>query len=371
MKQTMPNEQLFKILKQDVTTYFEKTGKSRFADGLLWTKLIVFSLIAASGYILLLTEGQNSLLIVLAGYLIFSIGMALFVVTVAHDASHKALFKSKTANTFMSYSWNLLGISRELWEIKHHHSHHIYTNIPHEDVDIEESPLLRFSSSYTYRSHYKYQQFYAPFLYLMFGIFIVYARDFIMLFGKKLDGHSRSKLPRHFLLQLIATKLFFFTIAFVIPYLILPFAWWQILTFHFISLAIGGSLLLLVLVVPHLNEDAALHDANISIKDQNDWALHQIYSTVDSSPDNRLLNWLTGGLNTHLIHHLFPNICHVHYRDLTKIIKNRLQEKGIPYKEKTFSGTLAAHFKYLKLMGIKPEKYEDIKISNLAMGKAL
>ena len=44
MNQTIPNEQLFKIIKQDVTAYFEKTGKSRFADGLLWTKLIVFSL---------------------------------------------------------------------------------------------------------------------------------------------------------------------------------------------------------------------------------------------------------------------------------------------------------------------------------------
>jgi linoleoyl-CoA desaturase len=109
-----------------------------------------------------------------------------------------------------------------------------------------------------------------------------------------------------------------------------------------------------VLVVPHINEDAAGADNPAVIKGQNEWALHQIHSTVDSSVNSKVLSWLTGGLNTHLVHHLFPNICHVHYVQLTQIIKQELRNQSIKYNEKTFGASIRDHFRYLKLMGVVP-----------------
>jgi linoleoyl-CoA desaturase len=261
----------------------------------------------------------------------------------------------------LSYSWNILGISKFLWEIKHHHSHHIYTNIPHRDIDIAESPLLRFSPVYPYRSYFKYQHLYAVLLYFVFGVFIVYVKDFIMFFTGPFKSHKRGNLPRYFLIQLVITKLLFLTISLIIPLMVLPYAWWKILATYLICLSVSGALLLLVLLVPHINADAVIDKTNYEMRNQDDWVLSQISTTVDSSVNSLFLNWFTGGLNTHLVHHLFPNICHTHYIPLTKIVKQVLSEHGIKYKENNFSSSIINHFKFLKLMGMEPVQFQELK----------
>jgi linoleoyl-CoA desaturase len=183
---------------------------------------------------------------------------------------------------------------------------------------------------------------------------IVYVRDFTMYFSIRNTSLAANKLPRYFLIQLVVTKLCYLLVTFIIPLLVLPFAWWQVLLLYVISQAIAGALLLLVLVVPHINEDAAVAENPAAIKGLDDWALHQIHTTVDSSVNSHVLSWLTGGLNTHLVHHLFPNICHVHYLPLTQIIKQELCNLGITYNEKTFGASIRDHFRYLKLMGVAP-----------------
>ena len=350
---------VYKLLKDRITNHFQSAGVSRKANSTLYFKVILYILLSASAYTALILIGSKSLFIAFLIYLSLFICLGLFVVTIAHDASHQAISNYKMVNHILSFSWNIIGISKYLWEIKHHHSHHIYTNIPHKDVDIAESPLLRFSPSYTYRPIYKFQHFYAPFLYLMFGIYIVFVKDFIMLFTIKFKSHKRDKLPKHFLLQLVITKLLFLTVSFIIPLMALPFPLWQTLIIYLASMAISGSLLLLVLVVPHINEEAALYENDYHIKNQDDWAMLQIQTTIDSSVNSKLLNWLSGGLNTHLAHHLFPNICHVHYIQLTRIIKHVLSECGLKHKEVTFSSSIINHFKYLKLMGVKPAGFHN------------
>ncbi len=345
---------LYKQLKETVRLFFIEEKESRFGNTVMWIKMIVCFSLAVSGYVLLITGGSHSFYFVVTGYLLYMLGSTLFVVNVGHDASHRALLKNKSANTFLSYSWNLIGISKHLWEIKHHHSHHVYTNIPHQDVDIAESPLLRLSPAYPYRSHYRYQHLYAPFLYLLFGVFVVFIRDFTLFFSGKLDAHSRNNLPRRFWVQLLGTKLVFLFVSYWIPVWILPYAWWQILIVYLTCMAISGSLMLLVLVVPHINGDAVLTVQEPVINNQNDWALLQINCTVDSSAESRLLNWLSGGLNTHLVHHLFPNICHVHYLKLTRVIRTTLTQNGLVYKEKSFLSSITDHFRYLKQLGRKP-----------------
>ncbi|NJL76334.1 MAG: hypothetical protein HC892_16295 [Saprospiraceae bacterium] len=42
---------------------------------------------------------------------------------------------------------------------------------------------------------------------------------------------------------------------------------------------------------------------------------------------------MMGGINIHVIHHIFPQICHVHYPKLTEILKATADEFGIEYQE--------------------------------------
>ena len=45
----------------------------------------------------------------------------------------------------------------------------------------------------------------------------------------------------------------------------------------------------------------------------------------------KFLNWFAGGLNFQVEHHLFPGICHLHYTEISKIVKETAKEYGIPY----------------------------------------
>ena len=51
----------------------------------------------------------------------------------------------------------------------------------------------------------------------------------------------------------------------------------------------------------------------------HDWATNQVLNTVNFATNNKLFTWFVGGLNHQVEHHLFPNICHVHYTKLSKL----------------------------------------------------
>ena len=49
------------------------------------------------------------------------------------------------------------------------------------------------------------------------------------------------------------------------------------------------------------------------------------------SVTKKFFSWFIGGLNYQIEHHLFPSICHVHYYELSKIVKETALEFGLPY----------------------------------------
>ena len=67
------------------------------------------------------------------------------------------------------------------------------------------------------------------------------------------------------------------------------------------------------------------------------------------------MNWFTGGLNHQVEHHIFPNISHIHYGKIAKIVKETAKEFNLPYNEyKTFRKAIIEHFNQLKTLGVKP-----------------
>ena len=75
-------------------------------------------------------------------------------------------------------------------------------------------------------------------------------------------------------------------------------------------------------------------------------------TTANFSRKSFLAKFLCGGLNFQVEHHLFPNICHVHYPEISKTVESTAKQYDIPYYENvTFAGALAAHFRTLKRLG--------------------
>jgi linoleoyl-CoA desaturase len=68
-----------------------------------------------------------------------------------------------------------------------------------------------------------------------------------------------------------------------------------------------------------------------------------------------MFSWYVGGLNFQVEHHLFPTVCHVHYKGISKIVRETAEEFNLPYKSQTtFVKALVLHAKLLKELGKKP-----------------
>jgi len=81
------------------------------------------------------------------------------------------------------------------------------------------------------------------------------------------------------------------------------------------------------------------------------WAVHQVRTTSDFCRGNRVVTWLLGGLNFQIEHHLFPQICHVHYPALSRIVATTCREHGMAYREHpSFLTGVGAHYRWLKRM---------------------
>ena len=66
---------------------------------------------------------------------------------------------------------------------------------------------------------------------------------------------------------------------------------------------------------------------------ESEWAVHQVATTVNFATQNKMWNWLFGGLNFQVEHHLFPRISHVHYPELNKRLKQVCAEFNVAYQE--------------------------------------
>jgi linoleoyl-CoA desaturase len=89
---------------------------------------------------------------------------------------------------------------------------------------------------------------------------------------------------------------------------------------------------------------------------QTEWHIHQLNTTSDFARNNHFLNWYVGGLNFQIEHHLFPNICHIHYTKIAPIVERTAKEFGVTYNLKpSFRSALMSHIIRLKELG-KPNK---------------
>ena len=84
----------------------------------------------------------------------------------------------------------------------------------------------------------------------------------------------------------------------------------------------------------------------------NSFARHIMETTSDFCPYNKIVTWISGGLNNHVAHHLFPGISQIHLPALTKIVKETARKYNVPYKEyPTVWSALTSLFETLKKLG--------------------
>ena len=346
----------FRTLNKRVNSYFKENNIKRTGNWKLHLKSVIMFSLYLTPYFLLLTLDVPTWAQILFT-IIMGVGMAGVGMNVMHDANHGSYSSKKWINKLMGSSMYILAGNVYNWQVQHNVLHHTYTNIHGHDEDMEAGRVIRFSKHAKWRRFHKFQQYYSVLLYGLLTFNWAITTDFKQTkryLAKKL---AYGKLPKPITQWsiLIITKLIYMGIWIVIPILFFNIAWWKILIGFFIMHYVAGLILSIVFQLAHIVEDTEMPLPDKTGNMKNTWAIHQLFTTVNFSTKNKIVNWFTGGLNHQVEHHIFPNISHIHYSKISEIVKQTTTEFNLPYYEyKTTRSAIVAHFKHLKKMGLKP-----------------
>ncbi len=352
------NQALFyTTLRQRVGDYFKENGLNQYGDHHLGIKIktaLMLGLFIVP-YCLILS-GWFSVWAMFGLVLLMATGTAGIGLSVMHDAIHGSYSSRPLINRALSWSLYILGGNVFSWRIQHNVLHHTYTNVYEYDEDIETKFVLRLSPHSPLKKYHKYQHIYVFLLYPLMTLSIFY-KDFAKVFryaSKNFYPKNNANLFWE-AITLIFTKVLYIFMLCILPYLVLEIAWWQVLI-GFLSLHfVVGLVLSLIFQMAHVIEDTIHPTYDEEGNLENSWAIHQLYTTANFAKNNHFLTWFAGGLNYQVEHHLFPNICHIHYRPISEIVKNTAQEFGLPYHEQpTFVSALRSHIKMLHQLGKVP-----------------
>src|SRR5699024_10988611 len=155
--------------------------------------------------------------------------------------------------------------------------------------------------------------------------------------------------------NVVISKIIYLSVWIVIPMFFVDVAWWKILIGFFVMHYTAGLILSAIFQLAHVVESVEMPMPDEKGSMKNTWAIHQLFTTANFSAKNPWVNWFTGGLNHQVEHHIFPNICHIHYKKIAEIVQETAKEYDLPYHEyKTTGKAVHAHFSYLKKMSKKP-----------------
>jgi len=341
-------------LKSKVNDYFEKNKLSKYGNASIVLKSILMILIYFAPYVLMLTGVISSFFGILACWLIMGFGMAGLGMVLMHDASHGTFSKNRKRNNYLSKSLYLLGGFPPNWKQQHNVMHHGFTNIDGHDEDIAPIGLLRFSPHKPLQKIHRFQRWYAWFFYGLMTLSWVTAKDFKQLARYKKANIKLSSQKKYsgLMVELLMAKLLYYIIFLVAPLILLSIAWYWIILFFLAMHFVGGFILSIIFQSAHVMPTSVYPLPDESGNIENSWAIHQLFTTSDFAPKSRIFSWMIGGLNYQVEHHLFPNISHVHYKNIASLVKTTAQKYNLPYHvQPTFMVAFHNHFKMLKLLG--------------------
>lgn len=345
------NAVFVQALRKNVDDYFASHNIAPVGNFKLYSKTAILLTAAVLNYVILVfftpPVGIALFLCALMGLNISAIGF-----NVMHDGAHGSYSSNSRLNNLMAHSLDLIGGSSFLWKIKHNVIHHTYTNIDGVDDDIDIKPVMRFSATQPKMWFHRFQHVYWPLMYSLLTFFWVFFTDFYKYFTKKIGEVPirDMKVSEH--LAFWGMKALYFTLFLILPSIYVGFL--PMLTGYVVMSMVTGFVLAIVFQLAHVVEETEFPvPTGDPARIENEWAIHQVITTANFATQNKVLSWLVGGLNFQIEHHLFPKISHVHYPQISKIVKQTCEQFGIQYNEHpTMLSSIRSHVRHLRQMSL-------------------
>jgi linoleoyl-CoA desaturase len=357
----------FVTLNQRVSVYFKNNKIERTANTEMVIKTIFMFSLYLIPYFLLIGGITSNSWVMLGLCAVMGLGMAGIGLSVMHDANHGSYSTKPWVNNILGLSLNFVGGHDFNWKVQHNVLHHTYTNVHDVDEDISPRGIIRMGPESAWKPIHKFQHYYAWFFYGLMTLVWVTVKDFSRLIKYQREGlvkKQRTSLTKEWSVM-IATKIVYFTYIFVIPMWLLPVTFGQVVIGFLVMHYIAGFILAMIFQPAHVVEGTEYPMPDEQGNLENTWAIHQLRTTTNFGHKEKLFSWYVGGLNYQVEHHLFPNICHVHYRAIATIVEQTAKEFNLPYKAKeTFYQAVVAHARQLKILAQKPtEKMARVAVA--------
>ncbi|PHX96530.1 MAG: linoleoyl-CoA desaturase [Gemmatimonadetes bacterium] len=345
-----------KELHARVDAYLGSCGRRVRAPFAMYRKSLVIIAWMAVSYIGLVFYSTNWW-----QFALFAISLSLAAAgmsfNIPHDASHGSYSTNPKFNRAMAFAFDIMGASSYLWHWKHNVFHHGFTNIPGVDDDINLAGIGRMAPT---QKHYKFHRFQHYYLWVLYGLITVkwqLVDDYINIVKAKIGTADIPRPKGGELALFVLGKLCWLTL-----FLVLPLTQYSLGLVIFGYLAVNimlGTTVAVVFQMAHTVEEADFVPPPPGAPEErikNEWAAHQVETTVNFAPRSALWTWYLGGLNYQIEHHLFPSVSHVHYPALAPIVEETCKEHGVSYSQHpTFRSAIASHFRWLKQMSRPPQ----------------
>ncbi|PSN64667.1 fatty acid/sphingolipid desaturase [Corynespora cassiicola Philippines] len=256
---------------------------------------------------------------------------------VVHDAGHMGIthnFQIDSTIAMFVASW-LGGLSAGWWKYSHN-VHHLVTNSPEHDPDIEYLPFFAithrffenlFSTYYERLMEYdaagefliRYQNWtYYPIM--LFARFNLYRLSWIYLFS----GHGPKKGPAwwHRYFEMFGNLVYMIWYGYFVVYKSIPGGWnrfWFVLLTHAIT-----SPLHVQITLSHF----AMSTTDMGVNESFPQKMLRTTMDVDCP---QWLDFFHGGLQFQAIHHLYPRVPRHNLRRTQKLVQEFCNEVDIPY----------------------------------------
>jgi fatty acid desaturase len=256
---------------------------------------------------------------------------------VGHDAGHRQLFRSRRANDLVGLAHANLGVGVSFdWWVAKHNRHH--TNPNHEDLDPDISiTALAFTVDQARSKHGLVRLLARYQAWLFFPLLLLEAAHLHLASVKAiLKGRGRANTIEALLL-LVHVVAYLGALWLVLSPL-------QALAFLLVHQGLFGLYLGCAFAPNHKGMPT------LTQADQLDFLRRQVL-TSRNVRGSRLVDWLLGGLNYQIEHHLFPNMARPNLRHAQPLVQAFCAQHDLAYVQASLVDSYAQAVRHLHTVG--------------------
>jgi fatty acid desaturase len=297
-------------------------------------RIVLNLALLAAGWAAFVALGDSWWQLVTAAYLAVVFTQIAFV---GHDAGHRQILRSRRTNDLVGlvHANLLVGVSFEWWVGKHNRHH---SNPNHEELDPDISiTALAFTSGQATSRHGLVRVIARYQAYLFFPLLLLEAAHLHAASAKAiLRGSGRANAVEGLLL-----------VAHVAAYataLALVLSPLQAVAFVLVQQGLFGLYLGCSFAPNHKGMPS------LTRADELDFIRRQVL-TSRNVRGSRFVDFLLGGLNYQIEHHLFPNMPRPNLRHAQPLVRAFCDQHGLPYAEAGLYGSYAEAIRHLHAVG--------------------